>query len=801
MIRKRIPFALYEKKEHSITFRSHQGNIFGMIAVLEEDMFRVLVFEDQLELPRTWSVAPGLDRMEPEGRDRFDLSGFSLPEYCLTELEDAVVIEAGRMKVVASLDGFRLCWYLKCDGQWQLLYQDRKTQAYNLNHMFGPGSYHYIQSEGQELIFGAGEKTGNILKNKQRYLLKAMDCMGYDAEFSDPLYKHIPFYITRNERSLYIGLRYDSYADGYFDFGKEIDNYHKPYRYYFSESEDLDYYVMASQKLDQVVKRNSWLSGQTAFPPKWSLGYSGSAMRYTDAPDATGQLQQFVVSCEKYDILCQSFQLSSGYTSIGEKRYAFHWNQDKFPDPKGFSRLFLEKGLRLCANIKPALLIDHPDFRELKEQHFFIENAEGEPELVQFWDDLAAYIDFTNPKAYEWWQAQVKQHLLALGITSTWNDNNEYEIWDKTTRCHGFGIPKPVNKLKPIQTLLMLQASCEAQKSYNPHERPYLISRSGCLGMQRYVQTWTGDNYTEWKTLRFNAKMGIGLSLSGIYNFGHDVGGFAGPAPERELFIRWLQHGIFMPRLTIHSWNSDNTVNEPWMYQEDTTAVSRLIKLRYRFIPYLYHCLYLAHIAYEPIIRPLFYDFRHTAGSGENFFETDEYLVGDSLYISNCFDKGMTEKSIFLPEHATGWFDYYTHAVHEGGHKVVAVYPLDERVPIFVRGNRLLPVNIKQLSFATKEDEEIAFEVFAAPGIQQFEATFMDDDGISDAYKEGSYEELTFKISSDQEHILVSIFRKGLLEKLQKITFLVHEAECRDFIVEKSPLPVEIKRRGEIIEL
>ncbi|PAE58813.1 alpha-glucosidase, partial [Bacillus licheniformis] len=122
--------------------------------------------------------------------------------------------------------------------------------------------------------------------------------------------------------------------------------------------------------------------------------------------------------------------------------------------------------------------------------------------------------------------------------------------------------------IRALHPLLMMKASFEAQLEYNPELRPYLISRSGCPGMHRYAQTWTGDNRTSWKTLKFNIKTGIGLSLSGIYNFGHDVGGFSGPAPEPELFVRWIQNGIMYPRFTIHSWNDDGTVNEPWMFPE-----------------------------------------------------------------------------------------------------------------------------------------------------------------------------------------------------------------------------------------
>ncbi len=97
-----------------------------------------------------------------------------------------------------------------------------------------------------------------------------------------------------------------------------------------------------------------------------------------------------------------------------------------------------------------------------------------------------------------------------------------------------------------LQTQLMMRASRDAQREHAPNTRPFLVSRSGGVGMHRYVQTWSGDNYTSWETLRYNLKMGLGLAMSGVSNSGHDIGGFSGPAPAPELLLRWVGFGIFL---------------------------------------------------------------------------------------------------------------------------------------------------------------------------------------------------------------------------------------------------------------
>ncbi len=311
------------------------------------------------------------------------------------------------------------------------------------------------------------------------------------------------------------------------------------------------------------------LTGKTLFGPKWSLGYSGSTMHYTDAPDAQNQLMNFIRLCEQHAIPCDSFQLSSGYTSINGKRYVFNWNYDKVPQPKVMSQSFHDAGLKLAANIKPCLLQDHPRYGEVAERGLFIRDSQTDaPERSSFWDDEGSHLDFTNPQTVAWWQEGVTTQLLEMGIDSTWNDNNEYEVWDGEARCYGFGREIAIKHIRPVMPLLMMRASLEAQQRFAPQKRPYLISRSGCAGMQRYVQTWSGDNRTNWDTLRYNIRMGLGMSLSGLFNVGHDVGGFSGDKPEPELFVRWVQNGVMHPRFTIHSWNDDQTVNEAWMYRK-----------------------------------------------------------------------------------------------------------------------------------------------------------------------------------------------------------------------------------------
>lgn len=748
-------FRLAGREDGRLTLKSAEGDVVHVF-VLEDDLMRVMVLPGgRLNQTRTWAIAPGLEDVPAEGRDRLDLAGFSLPSFALAEAGGVLTVQTARLKLKLRLAGGFCSWSVRDGEDWRSMLRDRPTQAYDFGWWDGKPR-HYPRREPGEVYWGLGERSGALDRAGRRFRLTNLDAMGYSARTTDPLYKHIPFYVTARpadgpKAGAAIGLFYDTLSDCEFDFGQELDNYHGAYRGFCAEHGDLDYYVLAGPELERIVRRFTWLTGVPALMPRWGLGYSGSTMSYTEAPDAQARMAGFLEGCAAHDILCDSFHLSSGYTSIGAKRYVFHWNTDKFPDPAGFARSYADRGVRLCANIKPALLRDHPRFGEAQADGLLVADPDGAPAWVQFWDEAGAYLDFTNPKTADWWKAQVTSALLDVGIAATWNDNNEFEIVSPRAIAHGFGRPFPAREAKPLQTLLMLKASREAQVAHAPDKRPFLVSRSGAAGMQRYVQTWSGDNHTSWETLRYNLKMGLGLALSGVSNTGHDIGGFSGPAPDAELFVRWVQFGVFMPRFSIHSWNDDGTVNEPWMHSEATGAVRDLIKLRYRLIPYLYDLLFRHHRDFEPVVRPLAYDFPHDP---EAWTDGDEMMVGPALLAAPVVEPGQSERRLRPPAGAE-WIDVWTGARFAGGGEVVLPAPWD-RPPVLGRAGTAIPLNLAEQHFAQAAYAR-GLMVFPPAGAAAWTGEVFDDDGETWAWREGGERGWAYAVRTSAESITVEI--------------------------------------------
>jgi len=748
-------FVLKEQDQTRLTLHSAEGHI-AYLFVLEDDIIRVMVLPGgTLRFPRSWAIAPGGEDVPTDGRDRFNLDGFSCPEYSLERTVDHLVVTTRQLRLSVSLAGLFCRWETQVGGEWRLAAADRPTQNYNFG-WWDERVYHYLKRDADEMYFGLGERAGTSNRAGQAYRMTNIDAMGYNAHTTDPLYKHIPFYLTwKASTKVPVGIFYDTLSDCTFDMGRELDNYHGPYRYFVADAGDLDYYIIGGASLAHITKRFTWLTGRPAFMPKWSLGYSGSTMSYTDSPNAQERMNEFLAKCTEHDIPCESFHLSSGYTSIGDKRYVFNWDRDKFPDPGAFARHYLDHGVRLCANIKPCLLRDHPRFEEAVREGLLVHNSDGSPTMVQFWDEVGAYLDFTNVKTLAWWKARVTDALLDFGIASTWNDNNEFEIWSDQALVDGFGAPRPAMDCKPLQTLLMIQASRQAQQEFAPNQRPFLISRAGVVGMQRYVQTWSGDNYTSWETLKYNVRMGTGLALSGISNTGHDVGGFSGPAPDPELFLRWVQFGIFLPRFSIHSWNDDQTVNEPWMYPEIIPAIRRLIKFRCRLIPYLYDLLWKSHSRFEPMIRPTLHDFPDDARC---FAENDDMLLGPNLLVAPVVEPGQRARSVYVPA-GSDWYDYWSGEYFEGGQDIILPAPWD-RPPLLVRAGSGIPLNLAEQHFNQPPDER-GFAVFPFKGAEEFTVDCFEDDGESEGYRQDQFGQWNLRVSTTLTEMNIEIAKLG----------------------------------------
>ncbi len=716
----------FKLEEAGRSYRKYRDGDVSVRLDFFDSILRVAILRDGEYLMPTYTVAPDGCAVPKEGRDKLSTEGFELAEPECVEKDGILEFELNGTKVAVELRNFRL----SLTNDKGLLYTDRDNLAYNFEHEYGPGSMHCISREDDEKIFGLGDKTGHVNKNGMSFKLATGDAAGFDARTSDPLYKQLPFYICENSKGAY-GLYYDTYSNGEFSFGKEINRYYMYQKMFRCNEENLVYYIILGT-VPQIVNRFSKMCGRNCFPPEWTLKYCGSTMAYTDAPDADRQLRHFLEMCEKYGFSAGGFYLSSGYSMSNGKRCVFCWNTDKIPSPEGLAEHFKQHGVEFIANIKPAFLTEHPLYAQIAEKGWFLHYKDGSPYVFPFWTGMGSYLDFTNPGAYAFWTDCVKKSLIDKGYLNTWNDNNEYDVTSDEVYACGFGHEIKARDIRPLFSYLMTMASLEAQDSST---RKMSVSRSGIGGLQRLATTWTGDNYTGFADFRYQHYQAMTMSLSGFYNFGQDIGGFAGPTPSRELLLRWIKYGIFTPRFVLHSWNEDGgDPTMPWLYEDIIPVVKQLFDLRESFIPYLYNEMYRSVCTHDPIIYPVFLKY-----PGYDT-EADCFFFGDSILACPVFDEGATSVTVRLPEHKGGWF--LNDKIYSGE---VTIQNLPEDMPVyFIKAGSVVPM---------KYDGETVLEVYPLED-GEFTYTYFADDGVSNL-SDRKYRTKEIKVSCTPETITV----------------------------------------------
>ena len=653
----------------------------------------------------------------------------------LSQTEEQAILTGSQLKVVIEKYPFRICVY---DKEGTCLHSDIVDLGYleDSNHR----RIHTSEISPQDCFYGFGEKSGQWNKAQKFLSMSPKDAMGYNPKETDSLYKHIPFYIKLNRESKKaVGYFYHNTYECDFDMGREKSNYWKPHSRYRTDGGDIDLFLIAGPSIREVVSGYTDLTGKSAMLPRYALGYLGSSMYYPELEaDCDDAITEFIDTTKEEDIPVDGFQLSSGYTSQdtdqGVKRCVFTWNEKRFKNPRDFFAQMKKRGITVSPNVKPGILLSHPNLEQMKAKDIFVKDIQSdEPGIGTWWGGKGVFADFTKPVTRSVWKELLKENVLEMGTCSVWNDNCEYDsMVDKDCRCDFEGKGGTIGQLKSVMSNIMCQITDEAIHETFDNTRPFIVCRSGHSGIQRYAQTWAGDNLTCWDSLKYNIATILGMSLSGVANQGCDIGGFYGTSPEAELMVRWIQNGIFQPRFSVHSVNTDNTVTEPWMYGNHTSYIRDAIKFRYRLIPYLYSLMERAHETGLPIMEPMCSAFQNDPASYE---EGIDFMIGDSLLVANIVEKGALTRSVYLPEGET-FYDFYTRESFKGGQTLE--FPVTmASIPLFVREGAIIPMAANQMNNLTTESVTGIHLLLAAGKDNSF--TLYEDDGTTLNYQNGEY--------------------------------------------------------------
>lgn len=635
-----------------------------------------------------------------------------------------------------------------------------------------------------ETYYGFGEKALPFSRDGQAIVNWNTDAYAYGPG-TDPIYQSIPFFIALNMGKSY-GLFFNNTFRTNFDMGKAA-----PDKYSFSApGGELDYFIFTGGRdrtPRQILQDYADLTGKTPLPPLWALGNQQS--RFSYFPES--RVREIADGFRRRKIPCDVIYLD--IDSMDGFR-VFTWNREFFPNPRKLTDDLHEKGFRSVIIVDPAVKADenYAVYKDAKTQGLSVKNADGTDFVGQVWAGKSVFPDFANPKTRQWFGEQYKGYI-SDGIDGFWNDMNEpsnFPDWQGLQEPIGMNHPqktlpldarhtldskiarsadmskvytdktsgKQYTPLKTIESsgtharfhnvygMLMAQSTFEGVRKLRPDARPFVLTRAGFSGIQRYAAVWTGDNVASWEHLRLSLPMLLNFSVSGVPFIGADVGGYAGN-PSGELYARWLQAASFTPFLRSHS-EKGAANKEPWEYGDEFTRVNRqTIELRYQFLPYLYTLFYEHERTGQPVLRPLWYEYPKDY---RTYLLEDEYLVGRDLLVAPVLNEGQRRRGVYFPA-GDDWRDWQTGEIYKGGNWAEVGAPLD-KLPVFVRVGAVIPTQpvIENTTEMPKVDLTLTVVTGIAPDKTETAKIFQDA-GDGYAYRSNQKREIGI------EH------RKGLL--------------------------------------
>ena len=663
---------------------------------------------------------------------------------------DSLLVQAGGLTAVVHKKPFRIS-FTNSNG-WDFI-----KESYGAGHE-GKKLAHIIKWEDGTQFYGLGERPDDLIRTGKTYTLWNSDTPGY-PKGTEPIYQSMPFYIGLNTKGAW-GIFYDNSFKSQFDFGGQL----KSDIGFYSKGGELRYYVFYGPKIKDILKKYTTLTGRFYMPPKWALGYQQSRWGYYPDKEFYRLADQF----RSRQIPCDVFYTDIDYMN---KYRVFSWSNRYFPHPKQMMSNLRNRGFKVIPIVDPGIKIDKDwdVFNEGVKKDVFVKYPDGTNYTGTVWPGKVYFPDFSNPDTRKWWGNHVAD-FINMGVAGVWNDMNEPAVFGGKTMPNIVQFDKEGKKASALEMhnlygLLMARSSYQGQLQANPNKRPFIITRASFAGIQRYSSIWTGDNSAKWDDVKMTMPMVMSLGLAGVPDTGFDIGGFNG-SPSGEMYMRFLQIGIFMPFSRTHTV-IDSRRQEPWSYGQMYEYINKkLIQLRYKLLPVLYTSFYEHTQDGSPIIRPLSWDYQ---SNKDVWSIDDQFMFGDHMMVAPVVNKGANQRSLYLPKGK--WYEFFSNKELDGGKEITVDAPIDAvnvydkvfdhpyaGLPLFVQAGSVIPMQQVQQYVGEKDIKQMQLRVY--DGASK-ESKLYEDDGESRNYENGDYRLTNFQTESSDTNLKINVSMKG----------------------------------------
>ena len=694
----------------------------GKVSAVNVNGQKVNITTDKNVYIELTAYSPSVIRVRMDKKplgDDFSYAVIAEPQQAkvnVTQDDNQLTIQTDSLQARVQKNPFSIAFYTR-DGK--VINEDEKGLT---TSWIGEEVTSYKKMQEGERFIGLGEKTGGLDRRGNAYTNWNTDAFGYGTG-QDPLYTTIPFYI-----GIHSGLNYGIFLDNTyqsdFNFGASNDRFSS----FGAEGGEMDYYFIYHKKLADIITSYTWLTGRMPMPPLWTLGYQQN--RYSYYPET--EVMRIARTLREKKIPADGITLDIHYMDAYK---LFTWDNERFPNPLQMNKELEDMGFKTTVIVDPGIKVEegYPAYESGKKADIFLKYPDGEYYAGQVWPGWTHFPDFTSERGRAWWREQVKL-FAEQGIDGLWNDMNEIATWGQTMPDNVLfeydGHLTTHKEGRNVYGLEMVRASYNGTREAI-NKRPFILTRAGYAGLQRYSAKWTGDNRSEDSHMLLGIRLLNSLGVSGVPFTGMDIGGFTG-GPSVGLFSRWIQLGAFTPYFRNHTAVNTKS-SEPWTYGEEVTEIARnFVSLRYKLLPYLYSTFYEAAQTGVPVMRTLAIDYTHQPEVYNGDFQ-NQYLFGEAFMVAP-FESTTNYGKVYFPKGK--WYDLYTGRVEKGGQDKIFQLAY-HKLPVFVKESSIIPMQSLIQSTSEKPTDTLTIHVYQGDVSNSF--VYYEDDGETYDYENGKF--------------------------------------------------------------
>jgi alpha-glucosidase len=551
-------------------------------------------------------------------------------------------------------------------------------------------------------------------------------------------YSPIPFFMSTNGYGLFFHNAFPT------DWDMGATDQHA---YSFSAAGgELDYYFIYGPKFPEILNSYTALTGKTPLMPQFAYGlhmgtYSGGTWGYEQFSS-----DKYVIELARklremgipVDILWLDSTWRIFGSAGGKGATSFEW-RETFADPKKmfdslYNMHYAMVGLHLRPRFDNGKKIKLLDTAQQLKYVYPEKNFAGD------------FVNFFDSSSVNFWWSHGVMRVASIGAKFLKTDEGSAfgGLANESSKTGPQG--NEILKLHNLFPIAYAKAPYEKFQGYN-HMRGLNQTREGYTGIQRYPYIFAGDWPSEWQYFPAVIKAGLNIGLSGVSDWAHCMGGFE-HIPDPELYIRWVQFGMFSPVALVFGMDHPG-YKEPWSYGEDALRnFKKYDSLRYQLLPYIYTQAFINYKTGMPVMRALVLEHQ----DDDNVYDiSDQYMFGNALMICPVTTKGAQTRTVYLP--AGEWFDYWTGKKFEGKQFITAVCPLDS-MPIFAKAGAIIPMQETMAYVGEKRQDKITLDIF--PGADH-SFNFYEDDGKSLDYQRGDYVLTKIDLTSSKASVKIQI--------------------------------------------